>query len=268
MLSLAPPRVRDIFDDDEPEAGAAGASPHAGMHFAGFNDDDGEDFREPSPSTASHSRSPSPTRQPTSRRRQRGSPRAGPHVSPLPVPHRKGRDRSGGAKDVWTFFDPKVPLGAQKRECLFCRCVHTFISFIVYSLTTCRQQHAADPHTGSTKFSASTSTGILRKHLYEHQVDAWVEGCDKVQITIKAKEAAKYVDVYRVRKHQKTGATWNSEPGKKRTAFSQEAFVDAIVEFIVGDDQVSFSSLPLFKAVTLIPSPSTSSRMNSSALSF
>ncbi|KAJ7255520.1 hypothetical protein B0H12DRAFT_1016416, partial [Mycena haematopus] len=66
---------------------------------------------------------------------------------------------------------------------------------------------------------------------------AWVEGCDQLKIPIKAKEAAKYVDAYRVRKSQKTGGASNSEPGKKRTPFSQEAFVDAIVEFVVGDDQ-------------------------------
>ncbi|KAJ7831395.1 hypothetical protein B0H14DRAFT_3464096 [Mycena olivaceomarginata] len=43
--------------------------------------------------------------------------------------------------------------------------------------------------------------------------NAWVEGCDQLKIPIKAKEAAKFVDAYR------------------------EAFVDAIVEFIVSDDQ-------------------------------
>ncbi|KAJ7818660.1 hypothetical protein B0H14DRAFT_2601098 [Mycena olivaceomarginata] len=72
---------------------------------------------------------------------------------------------------------------------------------------------------------------------YEHHIDAWVEGCDQLKIPIKAKEAARFVDAYRMRKHQKTGNTSNSEPGKKRRPFSQEAFVDAIVEFIVGDDQ-------------------------------
>jgi hypothetical protein len=69
---------------------------------------------------------------------------------------------------------------------------------------------------------------------------------------------ARGVDAYRVRKHQETGGTSNLEPGKKRKALSQEAFVDAIVEFIVGDDQITFSSLPLFKTVTVISSPSTS----------
>ncbi|KAJ7708536.1 hypothetical protein B0H14DRAFT_2415342, partial [Mycena olivaceomarginata] len=93
-----------------------------------------------------------------------------------------------------------------------------------------------DTHIGTTKFAKSTSTGVLRKHLYEHHIDAWVEGCDQLKIPIKAKEAAKFVDAYRVRKHQKTGNTSNSEPGKRKP-FSQEAFIDAIVEFIVGDDQ-------------------------------
>jgi hypothetical protein len=76
----------------------------------------------------------------------------------------------------------------------------------------------------------------------------WVEGCDQLKIPIKAKEAAKFVDTYCVRKHQKIGNTSNSEPGKRKP-FSQEAFVDAIVEFIVGDDQVGFSLLTFFKSV-------------------
>ncbi|KAF7347428.1 HAT family dimerization domain-containing protein [Mycena venus] len=211
-------RPRDIFDDDDPEGAAAGAAPRPYVHFAGRDSDDGEYFPDP---PASPSQSPSPTRQSSSQRRQhRRSPRAGPHASPLPPPRHKGTDRSGSAKDVWTFFEPKDPQGTQKRECLFCK-----------------QCHAANPHIGTYKFSTNTSTGILRRHLYEHHVDAWVEGCDRLKIQIKAKEAARYVDEYRVRKHQTTSGTSTSEPGKKREQFSQEAFVDAIVEWIVGDDQ-------------------------------
>ncbi|KAJ6540365.1 hypothetical protein B0H19DRAFT_959772, partial [Mycena capillaripes] len=66
---------------------------------------------------------------------------------------------------------------------------------------------------------------------------AWVEGCDQLKIPIKAKDAAPFVDEYRARMRQKTGATSNSEPGKKRTQFSNDAFVNAIVKWIVGDDQ-------------------------------
>ncbi|KAJ7463230.1 hypothetical protein FB451DRAFT_463925, partial [Mycena latifolia] len=92
-------------------------------------------------------------------------------------------------------------------------------------------------HAKLTTFSGSTSSGVLRKHLYENHLDAWVEGCDKLKITIKAKEAIKHVEEYRNRKQHTTGTAPNPKPETKRTAFSQEAFVDAIVEFIVGDDQ-------------------------------
>lgn len=115
----------------------------------------------------------------------------------------------------------------------------------------------------SKKFASSTSSGVLRKHLYEHHVDAWVEGCDKLNIPIKAKEASKYVDAYRARKGQRTGASSSSEPGQKRTEFSQEAFVDALVEFIVGDDQVSLSPFHCNILTYSIHSQSTSSRTNS-----
>jgi len=98
-------------------------------------------------------------------------------------------------------------------------------------------------------------------------VDAWVEGCDRLKIPIKAKEAARYVDEYLVRKYQTTSGTSTSEPGKKRAQFSQEAFVDAIVEWIVGDDQVSFSFTFLLRNLPHIFSRSMLSRTNNSATS-
>lgn len=107
-------------------------------------------------------------------------------------------------------------------------------------LIVARQQHAADPHTASKLFATTTSTGVLRRHLYETHLDVWVAGCDQLNINIKAKEAKPHVDEYRRRKQQTTGAAPTEEPGKKRTSFSKEAFVDAIVEFIAADDQVSF----------------------------
>ncbi|KAJ6576013.1 hypothetical protein DFH09DRAFT_914990, partial [Mycena vulgaris] len=93
------------------------------------------------------------------------------------------------------------------------------------------------PHTKSTTFAMTTSSGVLRKHLYEHHLEAWVEGCDKLKYTIKARKTLQYVDAYRARKAGKTGTAPNPEPDKNRQEFSQEAFVDALVEFIVGDDQ-------------------------------
>ncbi|KAJ7833431.1 hypothetical protein B0H14DRAFT_3142591, partial [Mycena olivaceomarginata] len=219
----APPRTRDVFDDG-PDAGAAGSSPRASVRFTGLHDDDdGEEFREPSPSSSTSSRSQSPSPHPSAYFAQPPTAKiASSRATCITVtrPAQKCTDKSGGASDVWTFFNPKEVQDRQKRECLFCR-----------------QQHATDALIGTTKFAKLTSTGVLRKHLYEHHIDAWVEGCDQLKIPIKAKEAARFVDTYHMRKHQKTGNTSNSEPGKERRPFSQEAFVDAIVEFIVGDDQ-------------------------------
>ncbi|KAJ6495971.1 hypothetical protein C8R45DRAFT_926503 [Mycena sanguinolenta] len=80
-------------------------------------------------------------------------------------------------------------------------------------------------------------TGVLRKHLYEHHLDVWVAGCDQLKIAIKAKEAKPFADDYRARREHTTASTSDPKPQEKRTEFSQEAFVDTIVEFIVGDDQ-------------------------------
>lgn len=63
-----------------------------------------------------------------------------------------------------------------------------------------RHQHAADPRVKVAEFSIKTSTGVLRKHLYERHADAWITGCDKLGIVIKAKEAMPYVNDYRRRK--------------------------------------------------------------------
>ncbi|KAJ7852454.1 hypothetical protein B0H14DRAFT_3450727 [Mycena olivaceomarginata] len=40
----------------------------------------------------------------------------------------------------------------------------------------CQQKHAADPRSRKKTFSKTTSTGVLRKHLYEHHLDVWVAG--------------------------------------------------------------------------------------------
>ncbi|KAJ7704901.1 hypothetical protein B0H17DRAFT_1175431 [Mycena rosella] len=93
----------------------------------------------------------------------------------------------------------------QKEECLICR-----------------QKHAADPRSHRKTFSKTTSTGVLRKHLYEHHLDQ-----------------RKLSHLSTTTTHARNTTTSTSDPKlqEKRTEFSQEAFVDTIIEFIVGDDQ-------------------------------
>lgn len=105
-----------------------------------------------------------------------------------------------------------------------------------------RHQHAADPRVKVAEFSIKTSTGVLRKHLYERHADAWITGCDKLGIVIKAKEAMPYVNDYRRRKgHFEANTQEDAGYDPKSRPFSKEAFVDGIVESIVADDQVGFT---------------------------
>lgn len=104
-------------------------------------------------------------------------------------------------------------------------------------LTFYRQEHTTGTRKRVTKYSITTGTGVLRNHLLDHHADAWIAGCDKLNIPITAKSAQSKVKEYRTC-HGQPPNTCESEQANPRRAFSQEAFVEAIVEFIVADDQV------------------------------
>ena len=137
------------------------------------------------------------------------------------------------ASDVWTFFEET----AGKNGCVFCKYVRLYcICGYPADALKFRQQHAMGTRKKATTFSVKTGTGVLRRHLYEHHANSWIEGCDKLHIPITAKEAQQVVSDYRHQNGQ--ASTNNTEDSETRRPFSNEAFVDAIVEFIVADDQV------------------------------
>lgn len=134
---------------------------------------------------------------------------------------------------------------------------------VLQSLIYLRYQHTTHPHIQATQYSLKTSTGVLRKHLYECHADAWITGCDQKKIPITAKEAQLAVAEYRQRHGQQSSGT--SEQSKNTRPFSQQAFLDAIVEFIVGDDQVrSFNGYPYNYSNLFLSSLSMSSKVRSS----
>lgn len=94
------------------------------------------------------------------------------------------------------------------------------------------------PHIKVADFALTTGTDPLRKHLADHHTDAWISACDKLEIKITAKSAQRAVHEYRQRQHQSSEGDSSTESKSSSHTFSQEAFVDAIVEFIVADDQV------------------------------
>ena len=69
----------------------------------------------------------------------------------------------------------------------------------------------------------------------------WVDSCDKFKIPITAAKAQEPVASYRTSKGQRTSPS-NPRVGDRppdMPEYSYEAFVDAITEFIIADDQVS-----------------------------
>lgn len=85
-------------------------------------------------------------------------------------------------------------------------------------------------------YSPTTTTGVLHRHLFEIHADMWIAACDQLKIVITAKGAQPAISLYRRHHSGTSGPANNNIP---RAAFSPAAFVDAILEFIVGDDLVS-----------------------------
>jgi len=83
----------------------------------------------------------------------------------------------------------------------------------------------------------STGTSVKRQHLVDCHADAWISGCDRLKIPITAKAVQDNVRNYRIKQGQADTKPTSTE-STARTPFSQEAFVNMIMDFIVSDDQV------------------------------
>jgi hypothetical protein len=96
-----------------------------------------------------------------------------------------------------------------------------------------------------TRYGKKTSTTVRRSHLSESHPSAWIAACDKLGIDITAKGAQNTVRNYR-KQHNPASSAAASDPEDLRKPFTPEAFVDAIVDFIVSDDQVLVKSSSVF----------------------
>jgi hypothetical protein len=96
-----------------------------------------------------------------------------------------------------------------------------------------RQKKAMDPRYKVATFSTKTGTSTLRKHLATEHTHDWITTCDEKNINIKAAaHIQELIAEYRNEQH-------HAGEGRTRVPFSKEAFVDAIMEFIIADDQVN-----------------------------
>jgi len=99
-----------------------------------------------------------------------------------------------------------------------------------------RQKHAINPAIEVQTYALKTGTTVLRTHLCNEHLGPWVEGCDKFNIPIVAQTFQARVDEYRKQNGSTQART--EDPTLPTRAYSREAFIDAIVEWIVADDQV------------------------------
>ena len=124
--------------------------------------------------------------------------------------------------------------------------VFSVSEFIIYYynlvslLILYRREQAAGTRAAKDVCSYGPSTGVTgyRKHLASQHIAEWVTTCDKAKIKIDAATVANDIAAFR----EEAGLN-NSEPtaGPSRRQFSKEGFIDAILEWIVADDQVSDS---------------------------
>ena len=113
-----------------------------------------------------------------------------------------------------------------------------------------RQEHSIHLYIKVRSFSKATGTTVLRNHLASEHVASWVDTCDKFKIPIKAQVAQKAVNDYRQKRGQPQAPSNGSQvPPPPIREYSREAFVDAIVEWIVADNQVCFSSFQVFNFI-------------------
>ena len=93
-------------------------------------------------------------------------------------------------------------------------------------------------------YGGTTSSGTLRKHLYTFHVQEWSDECDRLQGTIRSKDALRAIAAHRgVRAESQT---------QQRPKFTPENFVNTLAEFLVVSDQVCFNFYSVQTLLTLI----------------
>lgn len=106
---------------------------------------------------------------------------------------------------------------------------------ILVLISNCRQEKKTNPQIEVKDFSWKTGSTVCRNHLVDRHLGTWVVVCDKLRLPIVAPAVQTAVNNYRQRQ-----GTYHMDDGTPQSRpFTQEAFVDAIMEFIIADDQVS-----------------------------
>jgi hypothetical protein len=98
-----------------------------------------------------------------------------------------------------------------------------------------RKEHAANPKHEIISYGSNTSVTTVEKHFIEHHVADWVTACEDAKIPIRGSKGQAAA-----RKFHRLPPATNLETDRPK--FSKEAFVDALTEYVVGDDLVCVNS--------------------------
>ena len=85
-------------------------------------------------------------------------------------------------------------------------------------------------------YKEGSSSSTLCAHLLNQHDKEWIQACDQQGITISARGAEKAICDYR-KQHGGTVPQFRKK-SQSRKPFTQEGFEDAIIDFIVANDQV------------------------------
>lgn len=93
---------------------------------------------------------------------------------------------------------------------------------------------STDPKHNVAVFSDSTSTGTIRKHLSDYHLADWINACNRLKIAITGTTVLTKVAEYR----RTQAGVLSSDADGLHIEFSKEAFIEAVVEWIIANDQV------------------------------
>ncbi|PPQ97649.1 hypothetical protein CVT26_002438 [Gymnopilus dilepis] len=147
--------------------------------------------------------------------RNPGEPRAGRH-SPRSAAAQKHHSNNR-RKDKKKALDVRSFFSKDSNSCIFCD-----------------EKHSVNANYPTTRYSLKTSTHILHRHLCECHGDEWIAACDKLGIDITTKAA-------------------QSDAEDLRQKFSQEAFLDALVDFVTSEGvSINIVESPKLRALFLM----------------
>jgi polyhydroxyalkanoate synthesis regulator phasin len=82
------------------------------------------------------------------------------------------------------------------------------------------------------------ATSNLCCHLVTHHLDSWIKGCEDLNIKITAEDARPFVDEHLCRQGKFCSGKSSEKMADEIPEFMDKLYTDAIIDWIVTDDQV------------------------------